>query len=54
MKEKRNEEIIEAKQSLEDDIKKMELEVELEERKAIKRQEMFVQDLDEQVTVDHV
>lgn len=49
LKEKRNEEITEEKQSLEDDIKKMELEVELEERKAIKRQEMFVQDLDEQV-----
>lgn len=37
------------KQILEDDIKKMELEVELEERKALQRQEMFVQDLEDQV-----
>ena len=46
----RNEEILLEKQALEDDIKKMELEVELEERKAIQRQEVFVQDLEEQVT----
>ena len=37
------------KQSIEDDIKKMELEVEFEERKAIEKQELFVQDLDDQV-----
>ena len=49
VKEKRNEEILKEKESLADEIKKMELEVELEERKALKRQEIFVQDLEEQV-----
>jgi len=49
LKEKRNEEILKEKESLADEIKKMELEVELEERKALKRQEIFVQDLEEQV-----
>ena len=49
VKEIRNEEILKEKESLADEIKKMELEVELEERKALKRQEIFVQDLEEQV-----
>ena len=49
VKEIRNEEILKEKESLADEIKKMELEVELEERKALKKQEIFVQDLEEQV-----
>merc|ERR1711972_541732 len=49
LKEIRNEEILKEKESLADEIKKMELEVELEERKALKRQEIFVHDLEEQV-----
>lgn len=49
LKEKRSRDVLQEKQSIQEEIKKMEVEVELEERKAIRKQEMFVQDLDDQV-----
>ena len=37
------------KQNIEDDLNKMQLEVEFEERKALQKQDLFLQDLDNQV-----